>query len=252
MISLKNPQQIAEMKEAGRITAEAMAAAVEAVKEGISTWDLDRVIRHRIENCGARPTFLGYGGFPGSACISVNNEVIHGIPSRRRILHEGDIVKIDVGAFYRGFTGDMARTVPVGRISEEAQRLIDVTRESFECGAAAFVAGGRLGDIGSAIQTRVESEGFSVVRRYVGHGVGHELHEDPDVPNYGTAGRGPRLQVGMTLAIEPMVNAGTYEVTVDRRDGWTVRTADGRLSAHHENSVALTEDGPVILTAVYD
>ncbi|MCQ2427968.1 MAG: type I methionyl aminopeptidase [Clostridia bacterium] len=251
MIILKNNLQIAEMKKAGRITAEAMAVAIESIREGVSTWDLDRIIRHRIERCGARPTFLGYGGFPGSACISLNDEVIHGIPSRTKILHEGDIVKIDVGAFYHGFTGDMARTVPVGRISAETEKLITAARESFECGVAAFKEGGRMGDIGSAIQNRVEADGFSVVRRYIGHGVGRELHEDPEVPNFGTAGRGIRLQKGMTLAIEPMVNIGKPDVR-ELSDGWTVKTADGTLSAHYENSVALTDEGTVILTAIYD
>ncbi|MBO4322499.1 MAG: type I methionyl aminopeptidase [Clostridia bacterium] len=249
MIPLKNKLQIEEMKKAGRITAEAMAAAIEAIREGVSTWEIDRIVRHRIERCGARPTFLGYGGFPGSACISINDEVIHGIPSRSKILHNGDIVKLDLGAFYHGFTGDMARTVAVGSVSADAARLITAARESFEAGAAAFREGGRIGDIGSAIQTRAESDGFSVVRRYIGHGVGRELHEDPEVPNYGTPGRGVRLQVGMTLAIEPMINMGRPEV-YELDDGWTVKTVDGSLSAHYENSVALTEDGILILTAL--
>jgi len=251
MIQLKNELQISEMKKAGRITAEAMFAAAEKIREGVSTYELDKVVRHHIERCGARPTFLGYNGFPGSACISVNDEVIHGIPSRSRILHEGDIVKLDLGAFYRGFTGDMARTFAVGTISAEAQRLIDVTKQSFECGVANFRTGLRIGDIGSAVQNCAESAGFSVVTRYVGHGVGHQLHEDPEVPNFGRPGRGIRLEVGMTLAIEPMVNAGGPDVYV-LPDGWTVKTSDGSLSAHYENSVALTPDGPVILTAVYD
>ncbi len=249
MIPLKNSLQIAEMKKAGRITAEAMEAAREVIREGISTYEIDRVIRRYIERNGARPTFLGYGGFPGSACISINDEVIHGIPSRNKILKEGDIVKVDVGAFYRGFTGDMARTFPVGKISDEAQRLIDVTKRSFYCGMENFQDGNRIGDIGSAVQKCVEDAGFSVVRKYVGHGVGHELHEDPEVPNFGTAGRGVKLCVGMTLAIEPMVNIGRYDVK-EMSDGWTVKTADGTLSAHYENSVALTPEGPVILTAV--
>ncbi len=251
MIPLKNSLQIAEMKKAGRITAEAMDAAIEAVREGISTYELDRIIRHHIERCGARPTFLGYGGFPGSACISINDEVIHGIPSRKKILREGDIVKIDVGAFYHGFTGDMARTIPVGQVAPEVLHLIEVTKHSFECGVEAFREGNRMGDIGYAIQSCVEAEGFSVVRKYIGHGVGHELHEDPEVPNFGTAGRGVKLQTGMTLAIEPMVNVGRPEVR-ELPDGWTVKTADGTLSAHYENSVALTPEGTVILTAVYD
>lgn len=249
MIPLKSKEQIAEMSDACRITAEAMAKAIEVIREGVSTWEIDRVIRRYIESRGARPTFLGYGGFPGSACISLNDEVIHGIPSKKKILFEGDIVKIDVGAFYHGFTGDMARTIPVGRVSEDVQRLIDTTERSFYCGVEQFREGNRIGDIGHAIQSCVEDAGFSVVRRYIGHGVGHELHEDPEVPNFGVAGRGVRLCTGMTLAIEPMVNMGRYEVR-ELSDGWTVKTADGTLSAHYENSVALTEDGPRILTVV--
>ena len=249
MIPLKSKEQIAEMSDACRITAEAMAKAIEVISEGVSTWEIDRVIRRYIESRGARPTFLGYGGFPGSACISLNDEVIHGIPSKKKILFEGDIVKIDVGAFYHGFTGDMARTIPVGRVSEDVQRLIDTTERSFYCGVEQFREGNRIGDIGHAIQSCVEDAGFSVVRRYIGHGVGHELHEDPEVPNFGVAGRGVRLCTGMTLAIEPMVNMGRYEVR-ELSDGWTVKTADGTLSAHYENSVALTEDGPRILTVV--
>ena len=251
MIPLKNDLQIAEMKKAGRITAEAMDAARAVIRDGISTYEIDRVIRHHIERCGARPTFLGYGGFPGSACISINDEVIHGIPSRSRILHEGDIVKIDVGAFYRGFTGDMARTFPVGKVPDETLRLIETTEKSFWCGVDNFRAGNRMGDIGSAIQKCVEDAGYSVVRRYIGHGVGHELHEDPEVPNFGTAGRGVKLCTGMTLAIEPMVNIGRPEVR-ELSDGWTVKTQDGTLSAHYENSVALTSEGTLILTKVYD
>lgn len=237
------------MKEAGRITAEAMAIACEHVREGISTYELDAMIRHHIERSGAKPSFLGYGGFPASACISINDEVIHGIPSRKKILVEGDIVKIDVGAFYHGFNGDMARTVPVGRVSDEATRLIEITEKSFWSGLAKFVAGNRIGDVGHAIQSTVEEAGYNVVRRYVGHGVGHELHEDPEVPNFGTPGRGVRLSVGMTLAIEPMVNVGSHAVR-ELPDGWTVKTADGTLSAHYENSVALTADGPVVLTVI--
>ncbi len=249
MIPLKSKEQIAEMSDACRITAEAMAKAIEVIREGVSTWEIDRVIRRYIESRGAKPTFLGYGGFPGSACISLNDEVIHGIPSKKKILFEGDIVKIDVGAFYHGFTGDMARTIPVGRVSEDVQRLIDTTERSFYCGVEQFREGNRIGDIAHAIQSCVEEAGFSVVRRYIGHGVGHELHEDPEVPNFGVAGRGVRLCTGMTLAIEPMVNMGRYEVR-ELSDGWTVKTADGTLSAHYENSVALTEDGPRILTVV--
>ncbi len=249
MIQLKNSAQISAMIEAGRITGEALLVAREHVREGVSTKELDTVIRNYIEKHGAKPSFLGYAGFPGSACISINEEVIHGIPSSKRILQEGDIVKIDVGAFYKGFHGDSARTIAVGKVSEEAQRLIAVTRESFFCGTAAVKPGNRMGDVGNAIQTCVEKNGFSVVRRYIGHGVGHELHEAPDVPNYGTAGRGVRLCTGMTLAIEPMVNIGSEEV-YELPDGWTVKTQDKSLSAHYENTVALTSDGLIITTLI--
>ena len=249
MIQLKNSAQISAMIEAGRITGEALLVAREHIREGISTKELDTVIRNYIEKCGAKPSFLGYGGFPGSACISINDEVIHGIPSSRKFLREGDIVKIDVGAFYKGFHGDSARTVAVGNVSEEAKHLIEVTRNSFFAGVVAVKAGNRMGDVGSAIQNCVEKEGFSVVRRYIGHGVGHELHESPDVPNYGTAGHGVRLCAGMTIAIEPMVNIGSEDV-YELPDGWTVKTRDHSLSAHYENTVALTSEGVIITTLV--
>ena len=249
MIQLKNSQQISAMMEAGRITGEALLKAREHIREGVSTYEIDKVIREYIERCGAKPSFLGYGGFPASACISINDEVIHGIPSKKRILKEGDIVKVDVGAFYKGFHGDSARTIAVGNISAEAEKLIRVTRESFFAGVANVKIGNRLGDVGSAIQKCVENEGFSVVRRYIGHGIGRELHEQPDVPNYGTAGRGTRLCAGMALAIEPMVNIGGEQV-LEMPDGWTVKTQDHSLSAHYENTVALTSDGVVITTLV--
>ena len=249
MIQLKNSNQISTMMEAGRITGEALLVAREHVREGISTLELDTLIREAIEKRGAKPSFLGYGGFPGSACISINDEVIHGIPSAKRILREGDLVKVDVGAFYKGFHGDSARTIPVGRVSEEALRLIETTRQSFFDGVAALKVGNRIGDVGSAIQNCVEAQGFSVVRRYIGHGIGRELHEQPDVPNFGTAGRGTRLCAGMALAIEPMVNIGSEEV-YEMADGWTVKTRDRSLSAHYENTVALTSDGVIITTLV--
>ena len=249
MIQLKNSAQISIMMEAGRITGEALLLARERVREGVTTKELDRVIREYIEKQGARPSFLGYGGFPASACISVNDEVIHGIPSKNRVLREGDVVKIDVGAFYKGFHGDSARTIPVGKVSDEALKLIEVTRQSFFDGVAQLKAGNRIGDVGNAIQRRVESNGFSVVKRYIGHGIGHELHESPDVPNFGTAGRGTRLCVGMALAIEPMVNIGSEEV-YELADGWTVKTRDKSLSAHYENTCVLTSDGVVITTLV--
>ncbi len=249
MIHLKNSAQIAAMKVAGRITGEALLIARDMVRPGVSTKEIDTAIRHYIEKCGATPAFLGYGGFPASACISINDEVIHGIPSKDRILEEGDIVKIDTGATYQGYVGDSARTIPVGRVSEEAERLIQVTRDSFFAGIEVLKAGNRLGDVGSAIDTLVRNNGFSTVKRYVGHGIGTDMHESPDVPNFGTPGRGIRLSQGMTLAIEPMVNVGTCEVK-EMPDGWTVKTLDGKLSAHYENTVALTANGVLILTEV--
>ena len=248
MIKLKNSEQINLMKRAGVITAEALLVAEEAIRPGISTKEIDTKIRRFIEKCGATTSFLGYGGFPGSACISINDEVIHGIPSDKVILHEGDIVKIDVGARYRGYNGDSARTYPVGKVSDEALKLISVTEGSFLEAMKFTRVGYRIGDIGFAVENFVISNGFSVVRDYVGHGVGAELHEDPSVPNYGNAGRGARLYAGMTLAIEPMVNAGAANVRV-QKDGWTVKTLDGKLSAHYENSVLVTDSDPYILTA---
>ena len=252
MIVIKTKEQIEKMKIAGRITGEAILVAAEMITEGVTTKQIDEKIRHHIEKNGAKPSFLGYGGFPGSACISINSEVIHGIPSADRVLHEGDIVKIDVGAFIGGFHGDSANTFPVGKISAEAQRLIDVTKESFYRGVAAIdIENGRIGDIGHAIDSYVVENGMTTVKKYVGHGVGHDLHEDPNVPNYGTAGRGPRLCRGMTIAIEPMVNLGGPEV-IERPDHWTVVTRDGSLSAHYEHTCALTPDGVLLLTKVAD
>ena len=247
MIQLKNSLQIKDMKEAGRITGEALLVARDHVRPGISTYELDRLVRESIEKAGAKPSFLGYGGFPGSACISINDEVIHGIPSKKRFLEEGDVVKIDVGAFYKGFHGDSARTIAVGRVSDEAQKLIEVTRASFFAGIEQLKVGNRLGDVGAAIDGLVVANGFSTVKRYIGHGIGRELHESPDVPNYGTPGRGTRLCAGLVIAIEPMVNVGT-ETVRELSDGWTVKTADGSLSAHYENTVAITDNGVEILT----
>ena len=249
MFVIKNSEQLALMRRAGRITAEALLVARDAIRPGISTKEIDVKIQRFIEKCGAVPSFLGYGGFPASACISVNQEVIHGIPSERVILNEGDIVKIDVGARFRGYNGDSARTFPVGKVSDEALRLISVTERSFWEAMKFAKAGSRVGDIGFAVENFVISNGFSVVRDYVGHGVGKELHEEPEIPNFGRAGRGARLYSGMTLAIEPMVNAGGHEVKV-RGDGWTVVTLDGKLSAHYENTVAVTESDPIVLTDV--
>lgn len=246
MIAIKNSRELALMKEACVISARALKLAGEAVEPGVTTGEIDRIIRKYIESQGARPSFLGYGGFPASACISVNETVIHGIPGKR-VIHEGDIVSVDVGAYLNGYHGDNAATFAAGKISPQAQALLDTTRESLYEGIRMAVAGGRIGDIGAAIQRYVEVRGYSVVRQFVGHGVGTNLHEDPSVPNFGTPGRGPRLLPGMTIAIEPMINAGTHEVKI-LRDGWTTVTADGKLSAHFENTVAITPDGPVILT----
>ena len=249
MIIIKNSEQLKLMRIAGRITAEALMVAKEAIRPGMSTLELDTKIRRHIEKCGATPTFLGYNGFPGSACISLNEEVIHGIPSSKRIISEGDIVKVDVGARFRGYNGDSARTFAVGKVSDEALRLISVTEQSFYEAMKVAKAGNRIGDIGHAVESFVISNGFSVVKTYTGHGVGADIHEDPEIPNHGRAGRGARLYPGMTLAIEPMVNAGTENVKV-LRDGWTVVTADGKLSAHYENSIAITESDPIILTEI--
>ena len=247
MIIIKNSEQLALMRVAGRITAEALMVAKEAIRPGITTKEIDTKIRHYIEKCGATPSFLGYGGFPGSACISINDEVIHGIPSAQRELCEGDIVKVDVGARFRGYNGDSARTFPVGKVSDEALRLISVTEKSFYEAMKFARAGNRVGDIGYAIESFVISNGFGIVRSYTGHGVGRELHEEPTIPNYGKAGRGARLYPGMTLAIEPMVNVGDFRVTT-KRDGWTVVTTDGSLSAHYENTIAITDGEPIVLT----
>ena len=249
MIVIKNSEQLMLMRRAGRITAEALLVAKEAIRPGVSTKEVDTKIRIYIEKCDAVPSFLGYGGFPGSACISLNNEVIHGIPSDKVIIKDGDIVKVDVGARYRGYNGDSARTFPVGKVSDEALRLISVTEKSFYEAMKFARAGCRIGDIGHAVEDFVISNGFSVVRDYVGHGLGRELHEEPEVPNFGRPGRGARLYSGMTLAIEPMVNAGTQDVKV-RTDGWTVVTTDGKFSAHYENSIAITDADPILLTEI--
>ena len=249
MIIIKKPEQIMLMKRAGKITAEALLVARDAIKPGVSTKEVDTKIRHFIEKCGAHPSFLGYNGFPGSACISINDQVIHGIPSDRVIINEGDIVKVDVGARFRGYNGDSARTFPVGKVSDEALRLISVTEKSFYEAMKVARPGYRIGDVGHAVEDFVISNGFSVVKDYVGHGVGKDLHEEPEIPNFGRAGRGVRLYPGMTLAIEPMVNAGAYDVRV-LKDGWTVVTSDGALSAHYENSVLITDGDPIILTDI--
>ena len=237
------------MKEAGRITGEALLVAQECIKEGISTKELDRKIREYIEKCGAVPSFLGYGGFPGSACISINDEIIHGIPSDKRFLSEGDIVKVDVGAYKNGFHGDAARTFAVGKITKEAADLIEVTKQCFFEGISVIKPDARVGDIGHAIQSYAESRGYGVVRKYIGHGIGSDLHELPDVPNYGCAGRGQRLIAGMAIAVEPMINAGSHGVK-ELSDGWTVKTVDGSLSSHYENTVVITPETNIITTLV--
>ena len=246
MIAIKNARQLDAMRQACKITAAARALAGSMVKPGVSTQQIDKAVHDFIVAQGAKPSFLGYHGFPGSTCISVNSTVIHGIPGSY-VLREGDIVSVDVGAYYKGFHGDCAATFPCGTISAEAQRLIDVTKQSFFEGIRFATRGHRVSDISHAIQTYVESNGFSVVRSFVGHGVGAQLHEEPEVPNYGAAGHGPRLLSGMTLAIEPMVNAGVAEVQI-LKDNWTTVTADGKLSAHYDNTVLITDGEPEILT----
>ena len=248
MIIIKTDTEIQKMRDAGRITALARQLAGEHVREGVTTKFIDRKVKEFIVSHGAKPSFLGLYGFPASACISVNEEVIHGIPSDERVLKYGDIVSVDVGAFYMGYHGDCAATFVVGDTDDESKRLIEVTRQSFFEGIKFAVDGNRVGDISAAVQAYVEKNGFSVVRDFVGHGVGKDLHENPDVPNYGKPGRGPRLQTGMTIAVEPMVNAGTWRVKTLSND-WTVVTIDGKRSAHYENTIAITENGVEILTS---
>lgn len=247
MIVLKTNRELAVMRKAGVISQQALRLAGEMVEPGVSTWDIDKAVRLFIQSQGAVPSFLGYDGYPASACISVNHVVIHGIPKKSVILKKGDIVSIDVGAQYQGFHGDNAWTYPCGEISGEAQALLDATEKSLFLGVEKARPGNRLGDIGHAVQEYVEARGYSVVREFTGHGVGAEMHEDPSVPNYGTSGRGVRLQAGMTIAIEPMINLGRKEIEV-LKDGWTTVTRDHSLSAHFEHTVAITPDGPVILT----
>ena len=246
MIAIKNDQELVYMRRACKITAAARALAGEMVRPGVSTKQIDKAVHDYIVSQGAKPSFLHYNGYPASACISVNSTVIHGIPGGY-VLQEGDIVSVDVGAFYKGFHGDCAATFPCGAISTEAEKLISVTKQSFYEGIRFAKCGHRVSDISHAIQTYVESNGYSVVRSFVGHGVGAQLHEEPEVPNFGAPGRGPRLIRGMTLAIEPMVNEGTHEVRI-AKDGWTTVTADGKLSAHYENTVLITDGEPEILT----
>ena len=247
MIVLKTNRELALMREACIISAGALKLAGEAVQPGVTTAEIDKIAYDYIVKCGAEPNFLNYNGYPATACISINDEVIHGIPSKKRVIKEGDIVSIDLGARLNGYNGDNAATFAAGAISSEAKRLCDTTRESLYVGIQKAVAGGRVGDIGAAIAKYCEDRGFSVVREFIGHGIGKSLHEEPSVPNYGTPGRGVRLLPGMTIAIEPMINMGSAGVKT-LPDGWTVKTRDGKLSAHFEHTVAITPNGPKILT----
>ena len=249
MIVLKTTRELGLMKEACVIAAGALKAAGAAVEPGITTDEINRIAHNFIVKSGAIPTFKGYNGYPAATCISINDEVIHGIPNKKRIIKAGDIVSIDVGATFNGYVGDNAATFAAGDISPEAQRLCDTTRESLYEGIRMAVAGGRLGDIGSTIQRYCEERGFSVVREFTGHGVGKQMHEDPSVPNFGTPGRGVRLLPGMTIAIEPMINMGGAGIR-QLPDGWTIKTRDGSLSAHFEHTIAITSNGPVILTKI--
>ncbi len=247
MIPVKNHKELLRMQLACHIAAEALKLAGELVKPGVNTAFIDKQVCNYIESQGAKPSFKGYNGFPAGTCISINDTVIHGIPTKNLVVNEGDIVSIDVGAYIDGFHGDNAATYACGEISKEAQRLIDVTRKARDIGVSNAISGNRVGDISAAIQEYVESEGFSIVRPFVGHGVGAKLHEEPEVPNFGSKGRGPRLVSGMTLAIEPMVNEKEHAVDI-MSDKWTVKTVDGGLSAHFEHTVAVSASGPVILT----
>ena len=247
MIIIKSDSEIELMRESGKVTGYILKELENLVKPGLSTADVNHFVEKTIRDAGMIPTFLGYGGFPASACVSVNEEVVHGIPDKKRILREGDIVSVDVGSTYKGYVSDAARTYAVGKVSEEAQHLIDATRDSFFAGLEFCKVGCRLSDISHAIQASAEGEGFSVIRDYVGHGVGQQMHEDPQIPNFGRAGRGPRLAKGMVFAIEPMICEGTYDVRTLSND-WTVVTLDGKLSAHYENTVVITDGEPELLT----
>ena len=248
MITIKSEKEINMMRDAGKIVRDVLLLMGESVKEGITTFELDEIARKFILKQNAIPSFLNYSGYPASICASINEEVVHGIPSKKRIIKSGDIVSIDVGAIYKGWQGDAARTFTVGDVGEEKAKLVKVTEESFFKGLETVKDGARLGDLGSAIQTYAESFGYGVVRDLVGHGIGREMHESPDVPNYGIPGRGLRLKEGMTIAIEPMITMGTWHVVQDEDDGWTIRTRDGKPASHYENTIAVTKDGCEILT----
>ncbi len=247
MVSVKSSTDLAKMREAGRISGRALKLAGESIKAGMTTKALDKIIHDYIVGCGAKPSFLGYGGFPGSACISINDEVIHGIPSHKRRIVEGDIVSVDVGACINGFHGDTCATFAVGKVSDEARKLLEVTEASLYEGIKAAQVGARIGDVSHAVEEYCVSRGYGVVRQYCGHGIGRELHESPEVPNYGKAGHGVRLVSGMTFCVEPMINVKGEGIRV-LNDGWTVVTKDGSLSAHFEHAIAITPNGPVILT----
>ena len=248
MIIIKTKTEIEKIKDAGKIVSEALTTVGEAIREGVTTQDLNDLIEKIITSHGATPSFKNYNGFPAASCISPNCVVVHGIPSDKVVLREGDIVSVDVGAHLNGYHADAARTYGVGNISSNAKKLIDVTKECFFRGAEMAIHGNRVGDIGCAVQTYAEENGYGVVRELVGHGIGKNLHESPDVPNFGRAGRGVRLVNGMVIAIEPMINEGVAEVDFNQSDGWTVTTRDRKLSAHYENTVAITDNGPLILT----
>lgn len=247
MIVLKTNRELTLMREACRISAEALRTAGRAVKPGITTKEIDKIAYDYIKSQGAEPNFLNLYGFPATACISINDEVIHGIPSKNRIVKEGDLVSIDLGAKIKGYNGDNAATFAAGKITPEAKRLCDITKEALHKGIEKAVVGNRVGDIGYAVQSYCEKAGYGVVREFTGHGIGVKVHESPEVPNFGTPGRGVRLLPGMTICIEPMINQGTARIRT-MSDGWTVKTADGKLSAHFEHCIAITNDGPVILT----
>jgi len=246
-VEIKTRDEIAVMRDAGRIVCEILDELEKMVAPGVTTWELDQVAEGLIHKKGAKPAFKGYLGFPSSLCASINFEVVHGIPSKKRKLVPGDLMKLDFGVVYRGYYGDSARTVPVGAVSAEARALIDATRQSLNEAISTVVSGNRIGDIGHAVQSFVEPKGFTVVRDFVGHGIGKKLHEQPQVPNFGEPGTGMRLRPGMVLAIEPMVNAGTHKVEI-LEDDWTAVTLDRKLSAHFEHTVVVTENGPEVLT----
>ena len=248
MINLKSPEEIKRMRAAALIAAAAMDKVIAAVKDGVTTEELDEIAYQYIVGRGAKPSFKGYGGFPGTACISINEQIVHGIPGKRR-LHEGDIVSIDLGAYLHGYHSDMARTIGVGKISAEAEMLIRVTQESFFKGIEQAVAGNRIGDIGKAVEAHAKEYGLGVVREYIGHGLGQELHEDPEVPNYDTGRKGPVMRPGLVIAVEPMLTLGTHKVVV-APDGWVASTRDGSLSAHYENTIVINENGPCSILTI--